>query len=104
MNASKHPRYTQQALFDAKKAGVDYTFGFGTDNPLDLNIESHNFLLQGYWMNLATLRTVRRPLAAAIDTTPQVETLYHASKLVDLLWIEWDTQANEITGTWRADK
>ena len=36
-------------------------------------------------------------------TTPQVETLYHASKLVDLLWIEWDTQANEITGTWRAD-
>jgi hypothetical protein len=50
------------------------------------------------------LRTAQRPLAAAIDTTPQIETLYHASKLVDLLWIEWDTQANEITGTWRADK
>ncbi len=104
MNASKHPRYTQQALFYAKKAGVDYTFGFGTGNPLDLNIESHNFLLQGYWMNLATLRAVRRPLAAAIAATPQVETLYHASELVDLLWIEWDTQSNQITGTWRPDK
>jgi hypothetical protein len=104
MNTSKHPRYTQQALFDAKKFGVDYTFGFGTNDPLDLNIEGHDFLLQGYWMNLASLCAAQRPLSAAIDTTPQVETLYHASKLVDLLWIEWDTQADEITGTWRADK
>jgi hypothetical protein len=81
---------------------VDYTFTFATDNPLDLNIESSDFLLQGYWMNLATLRSVPRNLSAS--STPQIETLYHASKLVDLLWIVWDTSTNEITGTWRSDK
>lgn len=103
MNTSKHPRYNQQDLFDAKKAKVDYTFGFGTDDHLDLNIESPDYLLQGYWMNVAALRSAPRSLTAMVKATPQIETLYHASKLVDVLWIEWDTQANEITGTWRAD-
>lgn len=100
MNPSKHRRYNQQDLFEAKKAKVDYTFGFGTDNPADLNIESPNFLLQGYWMNLETLRSAPRSVGSKMHATPQVETLHHASKLVKLLWISWDTQANEIIGTW----
>jgi hypothetical protein len=102
MNSSKHQRYNQQDLLNAKKAKVDYTFGFGTDNPADLNIVTPNFLLQGYWMNLETLRSAPRSLGSKICATPQVETLHHASKLINLLWISWDTQANEIIGTWEA--
>ena len=101
MNSSNHQPYDPQALFDAKVQRMDYTFTFGTDNPRDLNLDSEAYLLQGYWMNLAALRSIPRNLSAT--STPQVETLYHASKLVDLLWIEWNTSINQITGTWRAD-
>jgi len=102
MNPSQYQRYNQQDLFDAKKAKVDYTFGFSTDNPDDLNLSSADFLAQGYWLNLDILRTAPRSLSAQMRVTPQVETLYHASKLVKLLWISWDSQANEIIGTWVA--
>lgn len=102
MKSSNYQTYNHQALFNAKISKVDYTFTFGTDNPLDLNIESEDFLLQGYWMNLAMLRSAARSLSAS--STPQMKTLYYASSLVDLLWIEWNAGINEITGTWRADR
>ena len=102
MNPSKHQRYNQQDLFDAKKAKVDYTFGFGTDDPADLNIEGPDLLPLGCWMNLETLRSARRSLTAYMTATPQVETLHHAGKLVKLLWLTRDGQTLAIIGTWVA--
>jgi hypothetical protein len=98
----KHHPYNQQALFAAKTANVFYSFGFGTGDPEDLNMVVPDLhLFNGYAMNLVALREAPRTISAMLNATPQVETLYHASKLVDDLWIHWDSEDDELVGTWR---
>ena len=98
----KHHPYNQRALLAAKKANAFYSFGFGTGDPEDLNMTVPDLhLFNGYTMNLATLREAPRTMTAMLTATPQIQTLYHASKFVDDLWIHWDSEVNELVGTWR---
>ncbi len=93
------PPYNSKDLINGKAIGYGYTFTFETDNPMALNIANADHLIEGYRYDLAFLRTTREPGTAS----PQVRTLYNASKSVDYLWICLDQGTQEITGSGPGD-
>lgn len=88
--------YDPQAFRQGITHNHGYSFTFGTDDPAALNIVNSEHLLAGYRYDLTVLKSVPIPAQASA----QVRILYHASTLVDYLWIQHDPGTNEITGSW----
>lgn len=102
MNQIKHMEFSKPALHEAKERGVDYTFSFGTSDHLALNLESSEYLADGYSVNLTVLKATWRSLYAEASCTPQFRVLYEVASEVDSLWIQLDPRSREIIGRWRA--
>jgi len=85
---------TQSLGCVAAKTG--YSFTFDTADPVALNLANADFLLQGYRYDLTKLNLA--PVSS--QATPQVQALYHASTLVDHLWIQHDPGTDQIVGSW----
>lgn len=89
-------KYDPQAFRQGIAHNHGYSFTFGTDDPGALNIANPDHLLAGYRYDLTVLKRVPMPAQASA----QMQTLYHASTLVDHLWIQHDPGTNEIIGSW----
>jgi len=91
-----HEPYNAKNLRDGIASGNGYTFTFQTANPMDLNITNMTGIGPGVRYDLTVLRTMR----PASNATAAVRTLYHASTLIDHLWVQFDHGTQEIIGTW----